>query len=291
VALAIYLRVTQNISFERLVRLFRDLFGLAISEGAIDAMLRRAKPRFDVEVAAILARLRKSRLVYSDETGVRVAGKGWWNWVFGNKEIVLHVIRPSRGREVVEEVLAGHRPAIWVSDLYGAQQGHAEKWQICLAHQLRDCRYAIEAGDAIFAPRMKRLILRAYAIARRRESLADATLRAYKARLERELTAILALPVEQKDGRRLRKRYAKVRGSLFTFMDNRDVDPDNNVSERTLRPTATYRKVTGGFRSLWAPDFYAAVRSAIATAAKQNIHAFAAIKNVLAGTPILARPW
>ena len=53
------------------------------------------------------------------------------------------------------DVLNGHRPSIWVSDLHSAQQGHADPWQICLAHQLRDCQYAIEAGDTIFAPRMK----------------------------------------------------------------------------------------------------------------------------------------
>lgn len=52
---------------------------------------------------------------------------------------------------VVAEVLGGHRPALWVFDLYGAQQGHAEHWQVCLAHQLRDCEYAIDAGDAVFA--------------------------------------------------------------------------------------------------------------------------------------------
>jgi len=281
-ALALYLRVIQAISYQRLARLFRDLFGLVISEGALDALFKRAKPSFDAEVAAILSRLRRSRVVYSDETSVRVGGKTWWNWVFGNDEVVLHVIRPSRGREVVDQVLDGHRPAIWVSDLLGSQQGHAEEWQICLAHQLRDCQYAADAGDTVFAPRMKRLLLRAYAIARRRESLADSTLRAYKGRIERDLTAIMALPVEQKDGRRLRKRYAKHRGSLFTFLVHRDIDPDNNVSERTLRPMATYRKVTGGFRSRWAPHLYAGVRSAVATAAKKGVDAFSAIKNVLA---------
>ncbi len=34
---------------------------IIISEGALDALLKRAKPRFDAEVAAILSRLRKSR--------------------------------------------------------------------------------------------------------------------------------------------------------------------------------------------------------------------------------------
>ncbi len=67
----------------------------------------------------------------------------------------------SRATSVVTEVMAGHRPRIWVSDLYGAQQGHADLWQVCLAHQLRDCQYAIDAGDTVFAPRMKALLLRA----------------------------------------------------------------------------------------------------------------------------------
>ena len=57
--------------------------------------------------------------------------------------------------------------------------------------------------------------------------------------------------------------------------------PDNNSSERSLRPTATYRKVTGGFRSIWGADLYAAIRSTVGTAAKQGIHAFDAIRAAL----------
>jgi transposase len=76
-------------------------------------------------------------------TGVRIDGRGHWNWVFQNADVVIHVVRPSRGADVVAEVLGGHRPTLWVSDLYAAQQGHAEAWQVCLAHQLRDCQYAM----------------------------------------------------------------------------------------------------------------------------------------------------
>jgi transposase len=50
------------------------------------------------------------------------------------------MIRPTCGRAVVREVLGGHRPDLWVSNLYGAQRGHAERWQVCLAHPLRDLR-------------------------------------------------------------------------------------------------------------------------------------------------------
>jgi hypothetical protein len=43
-------------------------------------------------------------------------------------------VRNSRAANVVTETMAGNRPSIWVSDLYGAQQGHADPWQVCLAH-------------------------------------------------------------------------------------------------------------------------------------------------------------
>jgi transposase len=288
VALALYLRFVHHISYRRLSRLLRELFGLAISEGALDAAFRRGKPHFDAETAAILARLRRARVVGSDETGVRIDGQSGWNWVFQNAEVVIHVIRRSRGAGVVAEVMAGRRPAIWVSDLYSAQRGHAAAWQICLAHQLRGCRYAVEAGDAIFAPRLKALLLRAVVLARRHRRLAESTRREYRRRLERDLDAVMALAPTNRHGQRLRQRYGKLREHLFTFLDHPEVTAGNNSSERELRPTATYRKVIGGFRSDWGADLYAAVRSVIGTAARRGIDAFQAIRATLQGQSVLA---
>jgi transposase len=287
IAIALYLRFVHAISYQRLSRLFDHLFGLSLSEGALDGMFRRAKPRFDQEVASILARLRRSRLICSDETTVRIDGHTCWNWVFQNAQVVIHVIRRTRAAQVVSDVLAGHRPALWVSDLYGGQQGHAETWQICLAHQLRDCRYAIEAGDLIFAPRMKTLVLRAFVLARRRHHLADSTRREYRRRLDQDLNAIMALSPTNPHGKRLRKRYAKNRDHLFTFLTHPEVPPDNNGSERELRPTATYRKVTGGFRSDWGADLFAGIKSVIGTAARRGINAYQAIVATLSGNTVL----
>jgi transposase len=286
-ALAIYLRFTHAISYRRLTQVFLHLYALHISEGALDAMLRRAKPCFDNAVAAILARLRRSRIVCSDETSVRIDGRTHWDWVFQNDQVVIHVVRDSRATAVVKEVMAGHRPSIWVSDLYGAQQGHADLWQVCLAHQLRDCQFAIDAGDVVFAPRMKALLLRAVVLARRRRSLAESTRRSYQRRLDRDLNTIMALVPANPHARRLRKRYGKVRNSLFTFLEYPEVPPDNNGSERELRPTATYRKVTGGFRSSWGAELFAAVRSVVGTAARRGLDAYQAIRAVLEGESVI----
>ena len=287
-AQALYLRFTHAISYQRLTRLFLHLFALTLSEGALDAMFRRAKPLFDDEVSAILARLRRARVICSDETTVRVNGRTHWNWVFQNEQVVIHVIRPSRSRAVVAEVLDGYRPQIWVSDLYSAQRGHADAWQVCLAHQLRDLRYAIEAGDTVFAPRLKALVLRAVLLARRRFELKASTRWEYRRRLERDLDTVLALQPSNRHGQRLRKRYLVIRDSLFTFLEHPDAPPDNNRSERDLRSMVTYRKVTGGFRSDWGPDLCAGIKSVVGTAARRGVDAYHAILAVLAGRNVLA---
>jgi transposase len=169
------------------------------------------------------------------------------------------------------------------TDLYSAQIGHADDWQICLAHQLRDLQYAIDAGDTVFAPRLKRLLLRAVAYNRRRTVLSEVTRQEYRRRLERELDPILASAPTNRHGKRLRKRYLKYRDNLFTFLTYPKAPADNNGSERDLRPMALYRKVTGGFRSTWGADLGATVKSVIGTAQRQGIDAYQALFMVLSG--------
>ena len=286
-ATAVYMRYEHAVSYKRLSKLFADLHGLKISQAALANLFKRVKPSFDAQFQAILARLRQSRVVCSDETGARVKGRNAWEWVFQNDEVCVHVIRNSRAKAVAEEVMDGHKPAIWVSDLYGGQRGLGDAWQICLAHQLRDCQYAIDAGDTVFAPGMKMLILRACVLGRRRKHLKDSTLHQYRSGLERRMDRVMACQPTNKDGIRLRKRYGKDRGSLFTFMTERDVPPTNNGSERAIRPSTTFRKVTGGFRSDWGADFYANVRSVLNTGRRQGLSAFQSIQAAIAEKPLV----
>jgi transposase len=97
----------------------------------------------------------------------------------------------------------------------------------------------------------------------------------------------MVLAPTNQHGRRLRKRYGKVRSRLFAFLEHPEVPPDNHGSERDLRPTATYRKVTGGFRSTWGADLFAGVRSVVGTAARGGKDAYQAIVAVLAGESVI----
>lgn len=277
-----YLRYHHAVSYQRLSQLMEDLYGVAISEGAIANLLQRVQTQLATPVARIVERLRSARLVCSDETGARLNGRNQWEWVFQNEQVCLHVIRPSRGKAVIDEMMAGHRPNVWVSDLFSAQKAHpAEHWQVCLAHQLRDCQYAIDAGDDLFAPRMKRLLLRAIALNRRRQTLAESTVQQYCSRFRGSLREILNLKPKSPEGQRLLKRYLKIREHLLLFLDDETVPPTNNSSEQALRWSVVFRKVTHGFRSDWGAELFAQVRSVVNTARRQGISAFEAISQAL----------
>lgn len=277
-----YLRYSHALSYSRLVQLMREVFNLPISEGAIANLLTRVKEKLENPLSRILERLQQSRLVCSDETTARVAGKTAWEWVFQNEQVCLHVIRASRGSQVIGEVFPQQRPQVWVSDLYSAQRKHgAAHWQVCLAHQLRDCQYAIDAGDDLFAPRMKRLLLRAIALQRRRHTLSQSTVQQYCSRLRGSLREILHLKPKQGDGQRLLKRYQKIQAHLLLFLEDETVPPTNNSSEQALRWSVVFRKVTHGFRSDWGSELFAQVRSVVNTGKRHGLSSFDAIFSAL----------
>jgi transposase len=285
-ALVLHLHVTQAISFERLVRLLDEVFGVTLSEGAIANMLARAEAPMVVAAEKIAAEVRAAKVVASDETSARVKGKTWWQWVLLSSTAVYHVIADTRAASVVSTVLRGAVPEVWVADRYAGQNGHGAQRQVCLAHLLRDAQYAIDDGDTIFAPGFKGLLKRAAAIGRRRQTLKDSTLTQYRADLDRRLTKLLGAPPTTKTGQKLARAIRKCRNDLFIFVTRRDVPYTNNGCERALRPSVIFRKVTGCFRSHWGARLYAAAASVIATGRLNGKSDLQAIRDVIGSCPV-----
>ncbi len=166
-ALVLLLHYTQAVSYKRLEEFMGQVFGLKISQGAIGNIIKRSQGKFEESGEEIMEAVRGSPVICSDETGTRVEGSKWWEWVFVAAGAVLHVLKPTRGKKVIEEVMREYEPKVWVSDLYGAQLGHGKEHQMCLAHQIRNLKYAVECGDKVFAPGMRKLLCEAMDVVQR----------------------------------------------------------------------------------------------------------------------------
>jgi len=81
---------------------------------------------------------------------------------------------------------------------------------------------------------------------------------------------------------RLRRRIARDRAHLFVFVTDRAVPATNNVSERALRPSVIFRKMTNGFRSEWGAQTYAACRSVVSTAKANRRSVLDSLRSALA---------
>jgi transposase len=255
------------LSYERLQSALADLFGLTLSQGGLMNLLRRAQGTFVAERDRAVAALRRARVIASDETGVRIEGCNAYHWVFRCAEAVVHHASPTRGAIVVRTVMDGHRPEVWCSDRYSAQQGHADAHQTCLAHLSRDVAYADEASEDVLPSRLQLWLHRAFALAEGVATLATSSIARKRRALERSLDALLAAPTSCDLARDLQSKVRRARDQLLTFTHWPGmVDATNNACERALRPAVIQRKVTNGYRAMWAAEGEADIRTVVDTA-------------------------
>jgi transposase len=241
-------------------------------------LLRRAQGRFRPGRDAAVSALRKAEVVACDETGVRIEGSNAYHWLFHSADAVVHTASPTRGAVVVHEMMDGHRPAVWVSDRYTAQQGHAAEHQTCLAHLARDVAYVVEASDDPVPWRLQLWLQSVFALAERVTDLAAATLGAKRRSLDRQLGAILATPSRCDLTRALQAKISRARDQLLVFLAYPgQVEPTNNGSERLLRPAVVQRKMTNGYRAMWAASGEADIRTVVDTARLSGASPFATI--------------
>jgi transposase len=179
--------------------------------------------------------------------------------------------------------MAGRVPAVWISDRYSAQQSHGQRHQTCLAHLARDTAFAFEHGSDDLPLRFKLWLGRAFDLAKDITGFAASTLASKKRSLEKQLAALLAAQTDCDLARELQAKIGRARDQLLTFCDfPGEVDVTNNGSERRLRPCVIQRKVTNGYRAMWAAQAEADVRTTIDTARLTAANPFEVILATLA---------
>ena len=195
----------------------------------------------------------------------------------------MHQPDYSRGARVVEETMGGHEPEVWISDRYSAQQKHGAAHQTCLAHLARDTAFALEHGSDDLPLRFKLWFGKAFDLAADIANFAASTIASKKRALEQQLADILGAATQCDLARQLQAKIGRARDQLLTFCDYPgEVEATNNGSERKLRPCVIQRKVTNGYRAMWAAQAEADVRTTVDTARLKGANPFQTILDTLA---------
>ena len=283
-----YLQHQQHMSYERTQATLAELFGLPLSEGGQACILERAGAAAHPVAEALRQEVVHSRVIGSDETGARLDGQTWWEWVLVSADTIYHRIERRRNHQVLLAILAGQTVDTWVCDCWKPHfHVPGKRWQLCLAHQVRNLQGLRDRCPRLaWAQELQALFRSAMHLAKRRAELTERGFHRRVTQLERRLDQLLVGPVQSAAAQALLKRYRTHREHLFVFLYDPQVPFHNNACERALRPSVVHRKVTGGFRSVWGAQAYAALASVIDTAKLRGQSVFERLVQLM-GMPVL----
>ena len=227
-----------------------------------------------------------SAVLHADETGWRVNGKGHWLWCFTTPRLTFYLIDRQRGRPVVARFFRQEFAGVLVTDFWAAYNAVVcGARQTCLPHLLRDLEHVEKYKHpspewAVFAKKLRRLLGDAMRLKRRSQLPAD-EFPARRQRLLERLDELIATPWEDKQARRLIKRFKRHRNHLFTFLDYADVPYDNNAGERAIRPAVIIRKNSYCNRSQRGADTQAVLMSIYRTLKQRGHDPLTTLTNAL----------
>lgn len=272
-----YLSSRQYIPFKRLKEFMTYLLGVPLSEGTIQNMLKKTVSSLDYTYEKIRQCVQQSKVVGLDETGYHANGIKGWTWAFQTKMITFLCCTNNRGSATIESFFPeGFTESTLVSDCWRAiMKQESKAKQICLAHLLREFIYLREVTNTTLPDNFINLLKRIYRL-HRTGIPDDETHRKIKNRLTQLLRS---KTVEGSDLHRLQKRLKKYKRYITTCIENFDVPPDNNGTERALRNVKIKMKVSGQFKSFETAQMFAVIRSVIDSGLKNSLNPLDLLRN------------
>ena len=238
-------------------------FGLSAT-GVNDVLLRVGNA-FQSRYEQLLWKIRNARFIYVDETGVRVLGENWWLWVFRtDTDDVLVVIRKSRGRDVLMEILGENFSGAGVND--GWRVYHwVSVVQRCWAHLLREVDEYKDASEhgRLLSMEMHRKFNRLKEFLGKDPSMEER--QRMKNIWDKELQLFVDEYVEYLDVRKVVKYIRNGLGCWYTCLLYSGMQPTNNLAEQPIREHVIMEKIIGTFRSIKGPENYQYIASLLAT--------------------------
>lgn len=284
-----FLKYVGCMSLSGIKRYLRDAWDVTVTKGYLAKVLRKGSDALGACYNELLQALPFQQVVNSDETGHKENGKKFWAWVFRSNLFTLFKISPSRGSEVLIDVLGEEFNGVLGCDYFSAYRKYMVDFdvriQFCMAHLIRDVKYLVDFPDAAvkrYGTKILDALREMFHTIHARDSMSPDK---FTARLEDMKEAVLKagtgyVPLRC-EAQNMAKRFRENGEAYFTFITTPQIDPTNNCAEQAIRFVVIYRKVSQGTRSENGRTACERFFTVIATCARQGKSAFAFIKETI----------
>ena len=263
-------------------RLMNDLFGVPIGPAAVCKLQHHTAAALE-PVAHVAHAYVADRPANVDETGWREGRQRGWLWTAVTDAVSAFVVRLSRGRKVLAELIAGE-PGVLTTDRYSAYNHLPDsRRQVCWAHLRRDFQAMIDRANT-GSELGGELLAHADILLGHWKRVRDGTLtrrgfrRGCLGWVRREVKSLLergsACACAKTAG--VCRELLAIEPALYTFAAVEGVEPTNNAAERALRHAVCWRKTSYGTDSASGSRFVERILTVVASCRQQgrNVLAF-----------------
>jgi transposase len=273
-----YLKGVCHCSFSTIRKFVRDVIGLKISRGYLAKLIAKVSASLQFAYDLLLQMLPQQKVVNTDETGHKDKGEAMWTWCFRAPLFTLFKIAPSRGSEVLLEVLGKEFDGVLGCDYFSAYRKYMKNCnvlvQFCLAHLIRDIKFLADHPDRrnrSYGQRVLEAVRALFAVIHRRDQMSPQQFQVTLVNAGDELwaEAIYRVP-NTKEANNLAKRFEKHGVSYIRFITTPGIEPTNNLAEQAIRFVVLDRHVTQGTRGEVGQRWSERIWTVIATCAQQG---------------------
>jgi transposase len=271
-------------------QILHDIFHLPISLGLVSTTEKRVSHRLQSSYEELCKQMEDSPYLHIDETGHKCRGEKGWGWIFTNRYMSVLKLTSSRGKKVLESILPEYEGQI-ISDRYGAYRHFEnEKRQICWSHLKRDFqRFAHSRNVALaaYGRILEQIGYEVFVLEKAFKTQAIDHLffirriRKLKKRMIYALKGILRVP-DCPHAHRVAQNLLNCFEMMWRFVDNREIEPTNNLAERQIRKYVVYRKKSLFTWSQRGNEFIERIFSLFLTCRLQNQSSFLRLSHLIA---------
>ena len=228
-----------------------------------------------------LKKIRDAAWVHIDETGIKINGEKYWLWIFRtNDNHILVVIRKSRGKKVLDEILDKNWDKPIIVDGWKAYWDYPIV-QRCWAHLLREIDAFKDVSDngTLLSETIHQCFDRLKEFLEKNPSMSER--KKQKIVFENNLMEIVEKYSKMKELQKPIKYLKNGLGKWYTCLLFPGMEPTNNLGEQAMREHVIIRKIIGCFRSKNGAANYQYIASLFASWKLQNKNIFEELENLL----------
>lgn len=251
-------------SYKNISKFLKSVAQLKFSDVAIHNCLKGITEKLEPSYDEIESKLKDEDYAYSDETGWPVNGIRWWLWLFVTANFVFLTINHSRGRRVLLDIFGEDYHGGIISDCLKVYREFARWFQKCWVHLLRKVKHEMEKHPDTNLVKLYEQLKNLHKKMTEflQEDPPPELRKKKKKEYEKKLNKIINYNGWCVEAQAIVDNWLKgYRDHWLTAIEIPGISLDNNLCERKIRGSISWRKMLGGHKTREGAKRYAIIET------------------------------